>query len=145
MRPKPLIATLTAIFSSSLLAKRSNNLRRNLAGRQAEIVEQCFCRGGCSKAVDAKTQTIQTCIAFPAESRPRLNGYFERIGGKQVGFVSSLLRIEKRQARHGHHIRANPLRFMGVSATKREFDFRAAGAENNIARQNGSAEGRERG
>src|SRR3546814_11773569 len=88
MRPKPLIATLTAIFSSSLLAKRSNNLRRNLAGRQAEIVEQCFCRGGCSKAVDAKTQTIQTCIAFPAESRPRLNGYFERIGGQQVGFRS---------------------------------------------------------
>src|SRR3546814_1097352 len=79
------------------------------------LFRSCFCRGGCSKAVDAKTQTIQTCIAFPAESRPRLNGYFERIGGKQVGFVSSLLRIEKRPARHGHHIRANPLRFQGGS------------------------------
>src|SRR3546814_14858167 len=45
----------------------------------------------------------------------------------------SLLRIEKRPARHGHHIRANPLRFQGVSDTKREFDFRAAGEENNIA------------
>src|SRR3546814_4414062 len=78
-------------------------------------------------------RSTRTDTLFPYTSPFRSNGYFERIGGKQVGFVSSLLRIEKRPARHGHHIRANPLRFQGVSDTKREFDFRAAGEENNIA------------
>src|SRR3546814_5934475 len=79
MRPKPLIATFTAMSKnpfcgrgpSVLLAEPCQDLGGDSIGGQAEMLVQIVDGRRCAETVDAETQAIAARIAFPAKCRAR--------------------------------------------------------------------------
>src|SRR3546814_20638582 len=93
MRPKPLIATFTAMSKnpfcgrgpSVLLAEPCQDLGGDSIGGQAEMLVQIVDGRRCAETVDAETQAIAARLAFPATSRARPGRHEPPATGHEIG------------------------------------------------------------
>src|ERR1044072_2647635 len=124
MRPKPLIATRTAM-SPSVIAEPARRFRDRLGG-DAEMLVEVGRLGRGPEALHADESAARAEPTLPAETRCRFAGYPHRaLGPKNLLVIRFVLRGEQLPRRHRHDRRLDAVLGQEIARPEGKVGFRA--------------------